>query len=219
MEAPTQARTDRKRKAVLDAATRVFLRGGHRASMDEIASLAGVSKQTLYKQFGSKDELFVEIVMSTVDRASDQVVAEVAKLGTTGDLDGELRDLAHRQLRAALEPAVVQLRRLVIAEAGRFPELGRAFHERGPGRTIATLTQTFARLAEQGFLQIADPATAATQFKWLVMAHPVNQVMLLGDEHALDNDQLGRHVRGAVDLFLAVYRATREVPTYDKHPV
>ena len=55
----------------------------------------------------------------------------------------------------------MQLRRLVIAEAGRFPELGRTFYEQGPGRTIAALAATFERLAARGLLQLDDPLLAA----------------------------------------------------------
>ena len=52
---------------------------------------------------------------------------------------------------------LLQLRRLVIAEAGRFPQLGRVFYERGPGRTIEALSAAFMRLASRGMLQMDDP--------------------------------------------------------------
>src|SRR4051812_6942538 len=58
-----EGRTARKRRAIVEAATRAFLAGGYRGtSMDEIAAAAGVSKQTVYKQFVDKQRLFVEIV-------------------------------------------------------------------------------------------------------------------------------------------------------------
>ena len=45
----------RKRSAILEAATTLFLRNGYRGtSMDEIAALAAVSKQTVYKHFADK---------------------------------------------------------------------------------------------------------------------------------------------------------------------
>ncbi|MGL5860132.1 MAG: TetR/AcrR family transcriptional regulator, partial [Phycicoccus sp.] len=52
-----------KRRRLLEAAETVFVRDGYRgASVDEVAALAGVSKQTLYAHFGSKEALFVEVV-------------------------------------------------------------------------------------------------------------------------------------------------------------
>ena len=66
------SRSAQKRRAILDAATEVFLKCGYPgASMDEIAALSSVSKQTVYKHFESKEALFVEIVTSMTDAAGD----------------------------------------------------------------------------------------------------------------------------------------------------
>src|SRR5512147_1141278 len=90
-----ERRSDRKRAAILEAATTTFLRRGYLgASMDEIAATAAVSKQTVYKHFADKEALFTEIVNGTVDRASDPVYAVAASLEPSGDLAAELRDLA-----------------------------------------------------------------------------------------------------------------------------
>jgi AcrR family transcriptional regulator len=52
-------RTDPRQLTVLDAAVGVFARYGFRkASMDEVARAAGVSRQGLYLQFANKEELF-----------------------------------------------------------------------------------------------------------------------------------------------------------------
>jgi len=89
-----ESRSARKRRAILEAATEAFLRNGFRGtSMDEIAATAGVSKQTVYKQFTDKQRLFQEIVTTTVDAASDPVQAEVRSLQESGDLEADLRDL------------------------------------------------------------------------------------------------------------------------------
>ena len=81
-----------------------------------------------------------------------------------------------------MQPRLLQLRRLVIGEAGRFPELGRIFYERGPGRTVAALADAFERLAERGVLELDDPLLAAAHFNWLIMSIPINQAMLLGQD-------------------------------------
>jgi TetR/AcrR family transcriptional repressor of mexJK operon len=173
--------------------------------MDEIATLASVSKQTVYKHFADKERLFSEIVIGTVNEASDPVYKEVLDLKDSGDIEADLRDLARRQLARVMQPRILQLRRLVIGEAGRFPELGRAFYERGPGRTIAALAAAFERLAGRGILQLDDPLLAAEHFNWLIMSIPLNQAMLLGDDNPPAPADLDRYADVGVHVFLAAY--------------
>jgi TetR/AcrR family transcriptional regulator, mexJK operon transcriptional repressor len=203
----SETRTDRKRKAILEAATTLFLRNGYRGtSMDEIAALAAVSKQTVYKQFADKERLFAEIVRGTVDEVADPIHDELPDLTSSHNLEHDLRDLARQQLASALQPKVLQLRRLVIGEAGRFPELGRAFYERGGGRSEASLAALFEKLTEHGVLRAHDPHLAATHFNLLVMAIPINRAMLLGDDELPTEADLDRHARDGVRAFLAAYR-------------
>jgi TetR/AcrR family transcriptional regulator, mexJK operon transcriptional repressor len=204
-----EGRSARKRRAILEAARSLFLGNGYRGtSMDEIAALAGVSKQTVYKHFADKERLFSEIVISTVDEVADPVQDEVLQLRESGDIEADLRDLARRQIAAVMQPRLLQLRRLVIAEAGRFPELGRTFYERGPGRTIESLATVFEGLAARGQLELEDPLLAATHFNWLIMSSPVNQAMLLGRDEPPAAAELDRYADTGVRAFLSAYGAS-----------
>lgn len=201
-----QSRSDRKRAAILAAATAAFLENGYLGtSMDAIAALAAVSKQTVYKHFADKNRLFSEIVTMTVNEAADPVHAEVHGLAETANLKRDLRELARRQLRLVMQPRVLKLRRLVIAEAGRFPELGRVFYERGPGRTITALTGALERLADRGLLALDDPRLAAEHLNWLVMSIPLNQAMLLGHDTTPWQEDLDHYADAGVAAFLAAY--------------
>lgn len=202
-----EGRSARKRRAIVDAATTLFLSNGYSGtSMDEVAALARVSKQTVYKHFADKERLFSEIVTAICDQIADPNIDEVQNLRDTGDVERDLRDFGRRQLRAVMQPRLLQLRRLVIGEAGRFPELGRLFYERGPGRTIDALSALFERLASRGALELDDPRLAAAHFNWLVMSIPLNEAMLLGEDEPATPAQLRRYADAGVRAFLAGYR-------------
>jgi TetR/AcrR family transcriptional regulator, mexJK operon transcriptional repressor len=205
-ESENESRSAQKRRSILDAATTSFLRNGYRGtSMDEIAAVAGVSKQTVYKHFADKESLFSEIVTSAVEAAGDPVQHEVRGLHDSGDVEADLRGLARRLLERVMQPPILRLRRLVIAEAARFPELGRTFYEQGPGRTIAELTTAFERLASRGALEVDDPGLAAAHFNWLVMSIPLNRAMLLGEDEPPAAEELKRYADAGVRTFLAAY--------------
>ena len=199
-------RSAQKRQAILTAATEVFLEKGYLATnMDEIAALAAVSKQTVYKNFPSKETLFVEIVRSVTDQAGDRVHKEMPDLAEGEDVADYLRRYADRQLTIVLTPRVMQLRRLVIGEVGRFPELAKALFDGGPKRAMATFAAKLRRLADRGLLTIDDPDLAASQFNWLIMGEPLNRAMLLGDTAIPDRSALRRHAAAGVRVFLASY--------------
>jgi TetR/AcrR family transcriptional regulator, mexJK operon transcriptional repressor len=193
-----------KRRAILEAAATLFLSGGYLGvSMDDIAEMSGVSKQTVYVYFSNKEALFVAMVSALSNDASDRVHKDVAEFCDGDDLEGNLTTYAVRQLQIVLTPRILQLRRLVIGEVGRFPELGAALYAGGPGRAIATLAAMFERLAKRNVLSVRNPSLAATQFNWLIMSAPLNRAMLLGDGAILTPKELQRHASEGVRMFMA----------------
>ena len=103
--AEEEGRSAQKRRLIVEAATHVFLQNGYSGtSMDEIAARAGVSKQTVYKQFADKERLFTEIVLGTIDQVGEPFFGGIGTLDDSEDLEPDLRELA-RQLVGIVEAA------------------------------------------------------------------------------------------------------------------
>ncbi|MFE4491928.1 TetR/AcrR family transcriptional regulator [Streptomyces niveus] len=201
-------RSARKHQAIMEAATAAFMAKGYAGtSMDDIAKLATVSKQTVYKHFADKEKLFAEIVLATTDRV-DAMIDLVAGIPTDADADAleeHLLRLARQFLTALTQPQVLQLRRLIIANADTFPDLGAAWYEQGFERVLATLAATFQRLADQGLLRIDDPLLAANHFSGMLLWIPVNRAMFHGGpQHT--QAELDHFADEGVRVFLAAYR-------------
>ncbi len=200
-------RSAQRRAAIIDAATIVFLRKGYPAtSMDEIASLASVSKQTVYKHFSDKATLFthiIEVMMTSTDEAIENASGA---LGDSEDLPRDLRTLAGVLLESLRSPRVLQLRRVVIGEAERFPELGRTYWDLGFQRGIDALAIGFARLTERELLAMPDPVTAAHHFAGMLLWAPINHAMFCGTHEAMEQTELDRLIDAGVEAFLAAYR-------------
>ena len=208
METKSESRSDRKRQALLVAATEVFLDKGYDStSMDDVAAKAAVSKPTVYKYFTDKERLFAEIVRATTSEIDDLVRLVIEPVGGQISVESDLNVLARRFLTALMQPRILRLRRLVIANADRFPDVGRNWYEQGFERVLATLAISFQSLADRKLLCVDDPLLAANHFVGLLLWIPVNKAMFTGD-HRSNADELERSATAAVRAFLRGYGST-----------
>jgi AcrR family transcriptional regulator len=204
---PDAKRSPAKRVAIIGAATELFLKGGYvGTSVDQVAARAGVAKQTVYEHFGSKEQLFKELVARTIDQGAQPFLDRIVELEETDNLEASLLELAQELIAVIKQPRLLELRRLVIGEVRRFPELGRVYYERGPGRTIDVLASRFERLSERGLLRVGDVQLAAEEFNWLVLSIPINRAMF-EPRTRFSDEELARWAREAVRIFLAANHA------------
>jgi len=205
----TQAlgRSARKRATILAAGRSLFLANGYQGtSVDQIAASAEVSKQTVYKHFGDKQELLLAIVNEALDHTVTPVLNRIGQLADTDDLEADLTKLAGEYLRAVLAEPVVQLRRLVVGEANRVPALAQLYYDRAPARALSAFADCMQRLHTRGLLSVPEPAVAAEHFAFLVVGRCIDQALFCGGPQVLAGMDVDRHIHVAVALFLAGYR-------------
>jgi TetR/AcrR family transcriptional repressor of mexJK operon len=208
MEAKSESRSDRKRKALLLAATEIFLDKGYDGtSMDDVAAKASVSKPTVYKYFSDKERLYAEIVRATTGEIDDLVRLVIQTMARQTSVESGLIVLARRFITALMQPRILRLRRLVMANADRFPDVGRSWYEQGFERVLATLAISFQDLADRKLLHIDDPLLAANHFVGMLLWIPINKAMFTGD-HRSSPDELERSAVAAVRAFLGGYGST-----------
>ena len=192
--------------AIREAAAALFLERGYQGtSMDDVAGAAQISKQTIYTHFANKEELFADLVLGNAERVEEFVGRMNETVNETADLEEGIRRLARQYIRLVARPEVLRLRRLVLGEVGRFPELARTYYDRVPGRVYAGLTSLFAALAERGRLNLDDPALAAQHFAWLTLGIPLDRGMFYPIEETLGDVDLERMADAATKVFMAAY--------------
>jgi TetR/AcrR family transcriptional repressor of mexJK operon len=191
---------------ILEAATTLFLRNGYLGtSVDDIAALAHVSKQTVYTHFADKEQLFAELVRGNISRVDTFIESVTSGLGETDAVEHDLCAFARRHVHAVVQPEAVQLRRLVIGEAGRFPDLAREYHQRVPQRVIAALASQLQRLTQRGLLRVPDPLLAANHLAWLILGRSLDAAMFGADDEQSKPADLDRFADRAVEVFLGAY--------------
>jgi TetR/AcrR family transcriptional repressor of mexJK operon len=196
-----------KRQGILDAATVVFSEHGFvGANLDDVVAAAAVSKQTLYKHFTDKASLFREIVLELGNQVDGQFL-NLPEPAAIEDVEDWIHTLALRFTRSVMDPKVQRIRRLVIAEAPRFPDLATAYWERGFHRVIGTVAEHFRELAEAGKLQAPDPLAAAQHFAGLLLWIPSNRTMFSGRPGVVTDDELQGYAHAGAAAFLRAYHA------------
>ncbi len=155
--------SERRRRAILDAAFDVFTEEGFAAArLDEIAQRAGVAKGTLYLFSKDKEDLFEQVAIDAVAPVLQRVtlIAEQADLPFGAMLTG-LLTLFQREV---LDTRRREIMRLVIAEGARFPRIAQFYHREVISRGLAAISSAAGRAHVRGEL----PSDALTRFPQLL---------------------------------------------------
>ncbi|WP_369371828.1 TetR/AcrR family transcriptional regulator [Promicromonospora sp. Populi] len=175
------------------------------ATMDAVAARARISKQTLYRQYPSKEVLYAAVVRDWVDRGRDSMSPHLQQLMQTDDIQQGLLGLSRTLHAGVLSPPVLQMRTLIAAEAERFPEVAADYVRRSWEHNQALLADAFQHLATRGLLRIDNPQVAAEQLTWLTLAAPLNRLTLTAGAARYTAEELDVVAHEAVTTFLDRY--------------
>lgn len=191
---------------ILDAARGVFLeRGLAGASIDEIAARAGAGKPTIYARFPGKEALFAAVVMREVETKVARIESQIHAEGSPEE---RLRGMAVGILDRVLQSETIDLMRLSVSEARRFPDLASSVHrmacERGAepvARLLGEVAQSEDVGASPAFAPERLPATARLLLD-LIFA-PLVVKALFGEKLEVLRTQIEPHAARGVGIFLA----------------
>jgi len=197
---PQEAARAEKKKAILKAALSVFIKRGYGdATIDEIVSIAGGSKATVYKYFKSKEDLFTIVV--------DEIVVNTGTVEPDDSLPPALAltSYSETRLKVFLSKEHIALRRLIIGESLRFPRIAWTYYQHGPENSRRQLERYFRSDRIRKTLRIDDPGTAAMLFQSMLM-HPITLHTLFNKEVQMTRTQVSEHVKLVVDKFIRLYK-------------
>lgn len=201
---PTRAKSPAKRTAIVTAALRVFVREGYAASVDQVAAEAGVSKQTVYSHFGSKEKLFRACIEETKRDPWDDVAA-------APDPASGLRLYARLAIERVCSADAIAFLRLLITQTASLPEAARIYDEAGPSKARQRLGAIMQQWIDAGRLRPGDTGRMVDDFLGLSVALRRHR-LLLGLEPAPSPTEIEALADHAVEIFLRAWGPQQREP-------
>ncbi len=183
-EGPTP-RAQAKQDQIRAGAQRLFLKNGFAGtSTDAIAAEAGVSKQTLYAYYPSKEDLLADVLrrlISDIPQSWPPPTTGEPSLGSREHLRLALTELARGMIASLMQPEYVSLVRVIIAETPRFPHLGVLFRTTVPERALGTISTLLKHARERGMAEVEDVDAAARMFAGSLLTYVLLDGLFVGD--------------------------------------
>jgi AcrR family transcriptional regulator len=194
---PKADEVEARMQELLDTAGRLFLKNGYtKTSLESIARAAHVAVRTIYVKFGGKagllhavladrrDHYFSSPPMDSDPRPFKEVVADFAR---------QLVELKNSQ-------EVIDMQRIVMAEAPTNPELAEAFWNGGPRQTREMLGRFFARPDIRAQLRADVPLDLLPEFLMSCLSGDQLCRFVLAKQQRKPED-VERELAGHLDLF------------------
>ncbi len=186
--------------ALLHAATKTFVKEGYGlASIDKIASEAGISTRTIYERFKKKADLMAAVVTRLIDR--DMEIMFAADEQGAADPEAALTRIGRTLMSRLSDPDSAALFRIIATESQRFPELSAKVRELARARLDAALAAYMGRQMQRGAFVADDPERAASLFLQMIKSELQESLLFKSQESIRELDH-ATHVTRVVRLFL-----------------
>jgi AcrR family transcriptional regulator len=190
---------DETRRIIYEAARHEFAGSGYAATcMEAVARRAGVSTKTLYRLVPNKASLFEGMVSDRLDRLIYEVNLHAAD---HTDLEEALRTALMACADLTLDEEVVALQRMLMQEAGKFSEIGRAFYTNAIQRTAKALADWLRVQQKRGLIALDDVDEAAGMLLGMLTSAP-RRAAMFGGVPLPSRPQIEARVRTCAALFL-----------------
>ncbi|MBL0352022.1 MAG: TetR/AcrR family transcriptional regulator [Candidatus Dechloromonas phosphoritropha] len=192
-----QRRADARPQELLDAALALFVERGFAATrLEEVAARAGVAKATLYRYYENKLELFKAVVRHSLIAGFDEMAAR--RLGAPEGARAQLTQLLTAFVQRVASSPLSGIPKLVIAEAGNFPELARFYHDEVIRRGRTLIVSLLERGAASGEFRPVD-----ADYVWRIVIAPLLLAIIWKHSfEAFESNRLDfrRHLDAHLDL-------------------
>lgn len=184
------------RHRIIEAAREAFTTEGYRSSIERIAQIAGVAKQTVYNHFPTKEALFDEMTRDNMN------LFLVSLSGSPDNPRQTLIEFGRKYYEGVLSGQCVAWMRMIAAESGRFPEMAQRTYQLGPVAMLDQLGNYLERAMQVGKLRNDDPLFAA-EMLYGMLSGVERTRMLFGVQR--EPYDLDTRVSAIIDCFLHAY--------------
>jgi len=193
--------TLKKKQKIIEVATKLFFEQGYpETSMDQIIEQCGGSKQTLYRYFGDKKGILVEVITQCTEEM--EAVFQFEPDSDT-PLEEQLTQFGYEYIKALCSPELLNMYRVISAESRHDKELAALFLSRGPHRIHDLLIDFLLSQVKQEKLKLDDPKFACTQLLSMLRGDYFQEA-LVGMDIPTDQE-MKQYATQAVKCFLYGY--------------
>ncbi|RBP83783.1 TetR/AcrR family transcriptional regulator [Marinomonas rhizomae] len=174
---PSKNRTEETSKKIIRTAASLFATQGYAAtSIEQVASACSAGKDTIYRRYSSKLELFQAVVEDMRCRIVDRLTLEIETISNEGNKLEHLKHIARWFLTVNLDPEMIAFKRIALSESKFFDVSKSAQQHSDPimDRLILLVKET----QKSNFLRQGDPEKLAMHLLHSIVFGPSNDAML-----------------------------------------
>ena len=194
-------RTTDKREEVLDIASETFLaKGFDGTSINVMAREAGISKESIYRYFGSKDDLFLAVVERELEVYKQGMLETISHFqGKT--LKEALFSVAEATLQVASNDRTLALRRLIFQMSANGSKVGSHYFNVGTDIAYQNLVRLFEHYKPEADLPVAK----LSRYFISMVLHRTMLQRECGVQESLSQEEIRQRSLEAVEDFLHAF--------------